>query len=173
MIILKIPGHMEYKRAESAWKTVESWHSMGLYGYVVESCDTLLPYMNRNSVFLFAYGQSLNKTGNYEKSDSILKIGTEISSDPMFWNVMGNNGLALGRYREAEERYEHAFFMVPNRLYPLSLLAKLYHAEGDSVRFVEMAGIVESFVPKVESVSTESMRSEIRELKTSYLLLEK
>ena len=173
MIILKIPGHMEYKRAESAWKTVESWHSMGLYGYVVESCDTLLPYMNRNSVFLFAYGQSLNKTGNYEKSDSILKMGTESSSDPMFWNVMGNNGLALGRYREAEERYEHAFFMVPNRLYPLSLLAKLYHAEGDSVRFVEMAGIVESFVPKVESVSTESMRSEIRELKTSYLLLEK
>lgn len=173
IIFLKIPDHREYRRAESAWQTAANWHSLGLYDYVVESCDTLLPYMKHNTDFLFAYGQSLNKTGNYEKSDSILKIGTEISSDPMFWNVMGNNSLALGRYREAEERYVHAFYMVPNRLYPLNLLTKLYHVERDSARFIDLADIVETFVPKVESVSTERMRSEIRELKNGYLFLEK
>ena len=117
---------------------------------------------------LFYCGQAYNKSGEYYKSDSILNIGTLISSDPMFWNVMGNNSLALGNYREAEERYKHAFYMVPNRLYPLYLLAKLYNTEGDSARFLKMADLVEEFVPKIESPKTERLRSEIREIKTTY-----
>ena len=114
---------------------------------------------------LFLIGQSLNRNAEYEKSDSVLYLGTQISSDPMFWNVMGNNSLAQGRYRQAESRYKHAFMMVPNRLYPLYLLARLYHEEGDTARFLDMADRVETFVPKVESVNTERLRLEIMELK--------
>lgn len=117
---------------------------------------------------LFTYGKSLNSQKQYAKSDSVLALGIQISSDPMFWNVMGNNSLALGNYREAEERYKHAFYMVPNRLYPLYLLAKLYNTEGDSARFLKMADLVEEFVPKIESPKTERLRSEIREIKTTY-----
>lgn len=117
---------------------------------------------------IFEYGQSLNECGNYTMSDSLLTIGTSISSDPMFWNVMGNNSLMQGKYREAEYRYKHAFYMVPNRLYPLYLMAKLYYTEGDTARFLNMADKIESFVPKVESVQTERLRSEIRELKSEY-----
>ena len=156
------------KPAEVAWEKVKRWHQMEYYVYVVEDCDSLLPYMQTNQQFLFAYGQSLNKTGNYAKSDSILKLGTEISSDPMFWNVMGNNSLALGNYREAEARYKHAFYMVPNRLYPLTLLAKLYHAEGDTVRFLNMTEKVETFVPKIENANTKRLREEIRDIKAGY-----
>ena len=166
--IRTLPDIRQHKQAEAAWKKAKLWHDMEYYEYVVEECDTLVPYMKHNQQFLFAYGQSLNKTGIYEKSDSILKIGTEISSDPMFWNVMGNNSVALGRYREAEERYKHAFYMVPNRLYPLYLLAKLYHTEGDTVSFLDMADRVETFIPKVKSVNTERLRAEIRELKAEY-----
>ena len=117
---------------------------------------------------IFEYGQALNESGNYSLSDSLLSMGTSISSDPMFWNVMGNNSLAQGKYREAEYRYKHAFQVVPNRLYPLYLLARLYHTEGDTARFLDMADMMESFVPKVESVQTERLRSEIRELKSEY-----
>jgi tetratricopeptide (TPR) repeat protein len=169
ILIGKMPEIKQYKQAESAWKKTERWHIMEHYDYVVEDGDTLLPYMKHDYRFLFAYGQSLNKTGNYEKSDSVLQLGTRISSDPMFWNVMGNNSLALGRYREAEERYKHAFYMVPNRLYPLYLLAKLYHAEGDTVRFLDMADKIETFIPKIESANTELLRSEIREIKAGYI----
>lgn len=166
--IVKLPEIRQHKWAEAAWKKAERWYQMEYYDYVVEDCDSLLPYMKTNQQFLFAYGQSLNKIGNYEKSDSILNLGTEISSDPMFWNVMGNNSLALGRYREAEERYKHAFYMVPNRLYPLTLLAKLYHTEGDTVRFLDMAEKVETFVPKIENANTERLRAEIREIREGY-----
>lgn len=173
IIILKLPKVRLYKQAETAWKKAERWHKMEYYEYVVEDCDTLLPHMKHDYHFLFAYGQSLNKTGNYEKSDSILKMGTEISSDPMFWNVMGNNSLALGKYSEAEDRYKHAFYMVPNRLYPLYLLAKIYHHEGDTAKFMYMADKIASFPPKVESINTEQLRDEIKEIRIDYLLKQK
>lgn len=161
---------MQYCKANKIWKDKQKWYEYEYYDYVVEDYELLFPYLKRNKQFLFEYGRSLNKTENYEKSDSILSLGTLISSDPMFWNVMGNNSLALGKYREAEERYMHAFYMVPNRLYPLTLLAKLYHTEKDTVRFLEMAEIVETFVPKIESYNTELLRSEIKEIKDGYIM---
>lgn len=169
IVVMNYPELKHKRRIEAEWKSTENLYKMECYDCVVERGEVLFPHMKKEQRFLFAYGQSLNKTGNYELSDSILKLGTLISADPMFWNVMGNNSMALGRYRDAEERYKHAFYMVPNRLYPLNLLAKLYHAEGDTVRFLDMADKVESFVPKVESVNTERLRSEIRELKSNYI----
>ena len=160
-IVFRVPQVKRYKQAVLSWEKIEKWHLMEYYEFVVEDADELLPFFNNDRHFLFVYGQSLNKIGHYEKSDSILKIGTEISSDPMFWNVMGNNSLALGRYREAEERFKHAFYMVPNRLYPLYLLAKLFEEEGDVTRFNKMSDEVECFVAKVESDNTDKLRSEI------------
>ena len=165
-IVLRMPPIKLYKQAVLSWKKTERWHMMEYYEYVVEDAESLLPLLSNDRHFLFAYGQSLNKIGQYEKSDSILKLGIEISSDPMFWNVMGNNSLALGRYREAEECYKHAFYMVPNRLYPLYLLAKLYHEEGDSAKFMDMADKVDTLIPKVESKNTKRLRDEINEIKT-------
>jgi hypothetical protein len=55
---------------------------------------------------------------------------------------------------------------VPNRIYPLTLLAKLYYTEGDTTRFLDMADKIETFVPKVESINTERLRSDIVEIKS-------
>ena len=167
-IILKIPDFKQKKQVEQKWLKIDDWHQREYYDFVVEECESLLPYMKNNHHFLFAYGQSLNKKGMYEKSDSILLMGTAISSDPMFWNVMGNNSLALGRYREAEDRYKHAFYMIPNRMYPLYLLAKLYYEEGDIPRFLEMYSRIELFKPKIESINTERLRDELLKMKTNY-----
>ena len=118
---------------------------------------------------LFYSGLTLSRNGIYAKSDSVLNLGQQMSSDPMFWNVMGNNSLAQGLYREAEARYIHAFYMLANLLYPLYLLAKLYYSEGDRDSFLKMADIIESFHSKVESVNTERLRSEIRDLRAEKL----
>lgn len=171
--IMKQSAMEDYKHTQMVWHKVERWHKLEYYDYILEDCESIYPYMNNDYHFLFAYGQSLNKTGNYSLSDSVLQIGTEISSDPMFWAVMGNNSLEQGKFREAEERYKHAFYMVPNRMYPLYLLAKLYYTEGDTTRFLDMADIVDSFAPKVESANTERLRNEITELKTDLKIYSK
>lgn len=166
LMIYLYPINKNYNKSISTWSSRTSrQYSLGKYEKVIEGCDTLEKTLNSYPPFMFAYGRTLNILGDYQKSDSILLIGAEYSSDPMFWNIMGNNSLALGNYREAENRYMHAFFMVPNRLYPLYLLAKLYYIEGDTTRFLIMADKVESFIPKVESTKTEKLRTEISVLK--------
>lgn len=164
----RLNGIISKRRYHNEWIDIQNNHKMRYYGLVVPMCDSLFDEMQNDYEFLFIYGQSLNKIEDYKKSDSILQIGTRISSDPMFWNVMGNNSLAQGNYREAEACYTHAFYMIPNRLYPLILLAELYHAEGDTVYFLEMADIIETFKPKVESESTEFLRQQIRDLHSKY-----
>ena len=176
VVLVVLFGSVYYVRKERMYrndiKAYSSFYSKMFRNrsklYYIHDTDVIPEGIYHESM-LFNYGQSLSENGDYTRSDSVLKMGTKISSDPMFWNVMGNNSLAQGKYREAEERYKHAFYMVPNRLYPLYLLAKLYHTEGDTVKFLDMADKVETFIPKVESVNTERLRNEIRDLKSGYI----
>ena len=80
----------------------------------------------------------------------------------MYHNVIGNNYKALRNYREAEAAYLTAYYTLPNRLYPLYLLAKLYDEQGDRKKFADMANIVLNFTPKVESINTENLKKEIQ-----------
>lgn len=162
--VFNYPDYKKHKQIENTWHIVQRWHNSRKYDRIVEKCDSLFSDLKYDSQFLFVYGQALSMTGNYEKSDSILLMGTETSCDPMFWNVLGNNSFKQGKFREAEKCYKHAFCMLPNRLYPLNLLAKLYYEEQDTVRFMEMSNMVKSFIPKVESFQTAQLRDEIEKL---------
>ena len=159
----------QYQWFESCNRDTERLYQMEKYNHVVADCEKQLTFLKNNHDFLLEYGQALNKCGDYIRSDSILTMGTRISSNPLFWNIMGNNSMAMGNYREAESRYKHAFHMVPNRLYPLYKLALLYKEEGDTTRFLMMAEKVEDFIPKVDSNMTEQMRNEIATIKKGYL----
>ena len=148
---------------------IKLWFKRERYDYVIEDCGKLSCDVHITDYY-YMYGKSLSEIGEYQKSDSVLMIGANSSSDPMFWNVMGNNSLAQGNYREAEERYKYAFYMLPNRLYPLYLLAKLYYIEGDTSKFLDMANRINTFIPKVESANTERLRSEIQNLTDNILI---
>ena len=161
---MMMPEIRQYKQSFASWQELKQWYEKEYYEFVVEDGDSLLPFLKNDQYFLFAYGQSLNKVGRYEESISILKLGTTISSNPMFWIIIGNNCLSLGRAQEAEKYYKHSFYMVPNRLYPLTLLAKLYYKENKMDDFYDAVEKVKKFIPKVESISTESLRKEIMEL---------
>ena len=167
ILISRLPWMNRLKEASEAWKKTEYWYNMEYYDYVIEDADSLYDSMRHDYRFLFAYGQSLSKEAEYLKSNEVLSEGTEISSDPMFWVVMGNNNLSLERYEEAERCYIHAFHMVPNRLYPLCRLAELYIKMGDYDRFHDMKLKIDRFRSKVESSTTDMLRKRITELSDS------
>lgn len=168
----EIPEMRHRKTADKECGRIMKKYKAGYYDYVVENSHKVFENEQDNIDFMYAYGRSLHMTGNYEQSDSILMLCTRMSCDPMIWSIMGNNSLALGRYDEAEERYKYAFYMVPNRLYPLTMLAKLYHTEGDTVNFIDMADKIEAFKPKIESFHTERLRQEILDIKAGYEIID-
>ena len=149
-------------KALTEWKKLHMLYGMNIYKTDdYDECYSTLKYDHK---FLFEYGHLLNKVSDHEKSNEVLFRGAKLSSDPMFYNVIGNNYLALKDYKNAEESYKMAYHIVPSRIYPLFLLAKLYVEQGDTVKAIELCRTVIEFKPKVHSPAVLEIKTEIKAL---------
>ena len=104
---------------------------MELYEDAVEELAPLYDNLKDNFRFIYDYGYALHKCKRYQDSNQILKEGAKISSDPMFYNIIGRNYEAMKEYDKARDAYIHAHNMVPCRIYPLVLLMEMYASIGD------------------------------------------
>jgi len=139
-----------------------------LYSYgnkdVVEEYRNIYPLLSDQIQFLFEYAQCLNKSKQYEESNEVLEKAVKISCDPMLYNVMGKNFHALKQYSEAEKCFVKSSNIVPNRIYPYYLLALMYVDTGEIEKAKEMAQIVLTKEPKVQSTAVKEMRIEMKKL---------
>ena len=114
--------------------------------------------MTSNKHFLFDFAKMLSVDGRYNDSNAVLRIGTLVSNDPMFYVIQGNNYIEMGFPQDAEKAYKKAFSIMPNRLYPLYQLMLLYEKEGDSEKMSKMAQQVIAFNEKVASPAINEMK---------------
>ncbi|MDE5610838.1 MAG: hypothetical protein K2I90_02325, partial [Odoribacter sp.] len=154
-------GHREAYRE---WKNNAVYYTGKHYQGIVEEYGGLYPVLKNDFKFLFEYGHSLHKVGRYQESNVILKQGTRHSADPMFWNIMGNNYLALKEYERGKEAYLRAYYACPNRIYPLYLLTKLEAERGDTTMMNYYGRILLGKRPKVSSLAVDEMKFEIRKM---------
>lgn len=124
----------------------------------------LLPLLGDNHRFLFDFGSLLRDCGRYNDSNAMLRQGALLSADPMFHILMGRNYEDMQEYGKADSLYDHAFRMVPNRIYQLYRCMKLYETTGDMVRCEAMAHKVKDFHVKVESPATRDIKQEAKEI---------
>ena len=121
--------------AEKEWESLRYLSQMELYDDAVEEYAPFYEELNDNYRFMYDYGYALYRCRRHEESIKVLKEGAKISSDPMFYNILGRNYEALGSYSDATDAYLHAHHMVPQRIYPIYLLMRMalrcddaYHA---------------------------------------------
>jgi tetratricopeptide (TPR) repeat protein len=152
--------------AYKQWNTITILYRMNLHKEAVEEYAKQYPYLQDEIKFLFEYAQSLSKTEEYAKSNEILQSAMQISCDPMLYNIMGKNYQALREYELAEQSLKKAANIVPNRLYPHYLLAKLYYEMGEKNKMESEINIVLTKPPKVESMAVKEMREELIKLQT-------
>lgn len=124
----------------------------------------LLPDMNDNREFLFRFAKILRETGRYNDSNAILRMEAQLDTDPIVYVVMGRNYEDMNLYAEADRSYLQAFFLQPNRIYPLYRQMKLYERIGDNIRMNQKAMEIMTFTPKVASPATTEMKDEARQL---------
>lgn len=124
----------------------------------------LLPLLNCNKRFLFDFAKILATDGRYVDSNAMLRLGTLVSNDPMFYVLQGNNYCEMMLFDEAEKAYKKAFAIMPNRLYPLYQLMLLYEKREQRELMVQMAQQVARFTEKVTSPATEEMKKKAREI---------
>lgn len=123
-----------------------------------------LTYEGDNHEFLFSFGKMLREEDRYNDSNAILRQGTKCSADPMFYVLMGNNYKDMKHDDLAEQAYQKAFSVMPNRLYPLYQLMMLYHDGGNKHKAKEMANRVIQMKPKIESPATKDMKKKAEKI---------
>ena len=146
------------------WKKSRYLYEAKLYEQASKEYAALYPVIKDNPRFLFEYGQSLCKTEQHNKSNIVLTEGVQLSSDPMFHNIIGNNYMAVSKYDLAEKSYRQAHAILPNRLYPLWLLMILYQQTGKAECAEKVAKEIIEFIPKVESSATNEMKRDAEKL---------
>lgn len=148
------------------WANARTLYHAGAYGMAEEEYRQLYPVLKDRAAFLFEYGHGLHRQGKYKDSNRVLEEASEHSCDPMIWNVRGKNHQALGNGKEAERCFWQAAHLLPGRIYPYYLLAKLYASDGyrHPEKLEQMKRIVESKEPKVPSVAVREMREEVEQL---------
>jgi len=125
--------------AEVEFQYVQMCLGSGSYDSSARSMESLMPYMSDNTIFLYTYGQTLHVLGRYGESNAVLSLGADISCDPVFHVLMGQNYEAIGNYAEAESEYIQAINMVPCRLLPRCLLMEMKVRQGKFPEAVDLA----------------------------------
>ena len=148
------------------WPNARTLYHAGAYALAEEAYERLYPQLKDRTPFLFEYGHGLHKQGKYKESNRMLRIAARHSCDPMIWNIRGKNYQAMGAYGQAEECFLRAAHLLPGRIYPYYLLAKLYASPGyrHPEKLEEMKRLVRSKEPKVPSTAVRQMREEVEEL---------
>lgn len=138
-MLVWLPENKRRKEAESKWLDERRFANFEIFDGMADRLAELYPQLRMKFRYLYDYGYALHKEGRYAESNVILREGSLISSDPMFYNIIGKNFEALGDYEQAERSYIHSHNMVPSRLYPYILLMEMEEKRGDTKQALSYA----------------------------------
>lgn len=124
----------------------------------------LLPYEVDNPQFLFDFAKTLRENKRFRDSNAILRMGVQVSADPMFYVLLGNNYRDEGFYDYAEKAYKKAFSIMPNRLYPLYQLMLMYRDNKEIHKAKTVAEQIMELKPKIQSPATDEMKQKAKSL---------
>ncbi|MFC5410321.1 O-antigen ligase family protein [Larkinella bovis] len=113
---------------------------------------------------LLGYGKALYMNGQFAQSARILEKASTRTSDPVLYMNLGNAYAKLTEYAKAEQAYKKACSIIPNRLYPRYLLAKLYQATGNREMARQTARYVLDMPVSVSSPASRQILTEMKKL---------
>lgn len=127
---------------------------------------SLYPYLKHNPDFIYEYAQCLTKQKKHLESNRHLRRYLLLQCNAQAYNSLGINYQELGLYTQAEKSYYSSVYLLPNRIYPYYLLAKLYALPNFNQldKFNEMVAIVLNKIPKVHSKAIDEMRNQMIEI---------
>jgi len=128
--------------------------------------NRLYDRLKHNSDFLISYAKCLTSQKRESDAIIILKRALLVCNDPMLYNMLGLNYQSIGDFSETENSFKSAIHLLPGRIYPYYLLAKLYLEPDfiDKKKTNELASIVINKTPKVHSKAVDEMRLEMKAL---------
>ncbi|TKG94491.1 hypothetical protein EYV94_11105 [Puteibacter caeruleilacunae] len=170
-LALLIPGSKVLKQQYYAlvtWKDATDIYSVEAYAECLDEYEDAYEVLNNNGVFLVAYGKALCMAKEYRKAELILTRSRDYLNNTILYTALGDCFKEQKEFERAEDMYNKAWHMVPNRFYPLYLLAKLYDEIGDEQKAVRTAKLVINKKVKIQSTAVDEIRTEMTQIIEKY-----
>jgi hypothetical protein len=99
--------------------------------------------------------------GNFSERNKILFEAANVHITSFTYLTIGLNYDKLDNFLLAEKYYKKAYWLCPERLYPLYLLIKLYERNGMLQQVSSLGNIALHKKTKINSIAIKQMREEI------------
>jgi O-antigen ligase len=132
------------------------------YEGAVIQYELLKDHFAHEGKFLFMFGATLGLAGEPGRAISLLEEAKKRFNDPNLWVALGQNYEVVGEYASAERHYAHAANIVPHKLYPQYLLAKLYQKTGKQEDAHRLAEEIVRAEEKTGTAAAREMKAEMR-----------
>jgi tetratricopeptide (TPR) repeat protein len=113
---------------------------------------------------LYTYGKALNIMERYAESDSVLKRADLLCPSYETLIELGISNEKKQEYQNAKRYWEKASFMIPSRLEPGYLIAKMYFDTGDYDNARNLTKKIENKSPKIFSPEVYDLQDNIKHL---------
>lgn len=154
----------ELKELNRQWHVADSFYYSQQYNVASKRYEQLYLRLHYHPNFLMRYAKSLYSEKRYLEACRVLDRAKMVSCNYDICNVQGCYYQSAGDYLSAERCFKASLYLAPERIYPYSLLAKLYLEPKylDNNKAKQMANIVLTKSPKVHSKAVEEIREEMR-----------
>lgn len=162
LFLLQRGLYIPYKQ----WGRLETLYQNRAYRSIADDYAHWHFLLKHRAEYLFQEAQCLSKDHRERQAVQVLERAKRLSADPMIRYMLAKNLQQLGKYPEAEQELLHAIEILPERIYPYYLLAKLYAEPAfcQPEKFRQAAELVMQKKAKVETSATREMRKEIKKL---------
>lgn len=156
------------QKAYTHWKDASDIYKVQAYPECLEDFELAYPELKTNGDFLIQYGKALSLAEDHNKAIEVLTKADEYLNNTILFTSLGDSHKALAENVKAEQAYLQGWYMVPNRFYPLYLLAKLYDETGLTEKAIEMANKIIEKEVKVPSNAINEIKEEMQEIINKY-----
>jgi tetratricopeptide (TPR) repeat protein len=150
-----------FYRALGDWKEAMELYNLGNYETSTGKYRDALPYFGREGEFLINYGKALSVSKQDKDAILILEYAKQYAGNTILQTTLGDSYKALGLYREAEQAYQLAVDMLPDRFYARYLMAKLYSETGQTEKLLPIARYLLEKDPKIPSSAVDEIKAEM------------
>lgn len=154
----------ELRNASKTWKQGLDLYNSGNIEQSLLAYEEVYPVFNREGDFLTNYGKALSMAGEHQQAIEILHEAKQHVNNTIIQTALGDSYLALGTFGEAEEAYQTAVYMLPDRFYPKYLLATFYEETGKIEQAVSIARELVDKEPKIPSTAVNEIKAEMERL---------
>lgn len=148
---------------EREWYHIATKSLLGKTEEVLPQYKLLHSMMKDNFLFLYNYAAELNSSRHYEKSIDVLEECLKGHNDYDVQMLLADNLEKVNQWNQAEQHYQLAARMCPNRFMPLYRLVKVYQLQDKEEKAQKLASAIIMKEIKVPSAVVERIKMDLKQ----------